>query len=45
MVKEGSLDLGCGAGLIAIPLWHHFQEVIGLDPDPRYAPRKHNSKH
>jgi tRNA/tmRNA/rRNA uracil-C5-methylase (TrmA/RlmC/RlmD family) len=32
--KGRLLDLGCGAGLIAIPLWHHFQEVIGLDPDP-----------
>ncbi|WP_414581565.1 class I SAM-dependent methyltransferase [Scytonema sp. PCC 10023] len=28
------LDLGCGAGLIAIPLRDRFTEVIGLDPDP-----------
>ncbi|GAA6624023.1 class I SAM-dependent methyltransferase [Scytonema sp. NUACC26] len=27
------LDLGCGAGLIAIPFRHNFQEVIGIDPD------------
>lgn len=27
------LDLGCGAGLIAIPLRDKFKEVIGLDPD------------
>lgn len=28
------LDLGCGAGLIAIPFRDKFEEVIGLDPDP-----------
>ncbi len=28
------LDLGCGAGLITIPLSDRFEEVIGLDPDP-----------
>jgi ubiquinone/menaquinone biosynthesis C-methylase UbiE len=28
------LDLGTGTGLIAIALSPHFQEVIGLDPDP-----------
>ena len=28
------LDLGCGAGLIAIPFHDRFEEVIGLDPDP-----------
>lgn len=27
------LDLGCGAGLIAIPLSDRFEETIGLDPD------------
>ncbi|OUL27350.1 SAM-dependent methyltransferase [Nostoc sp. RF31YmG] len=31
--KGRLLDLGCGAGLIAIPLRDRFQEVIGLDPD------------
>lgn len=28
------LDLGCGAGLIAIPLQNQFEEVVGIDPDP-----------
>ncbi|BAZ02533.1 putative methyltransferase [Tolypothrix tenuis PCC 7101] len=28
------LDLGCGPGLIAIPLSNQFQEVIAVDPDP-----------
>ncbi|MBD2200470.1 MULTISPECIES: class I SAM-dependent methyltransferase [Calothrix] len=27
------LDLGCGAGLIAIPLHNKFREIFGLDPD------------
>jgi ubiquinone/menaquinone biosynthesis C-methylase UbiE len=27
------LDLGCGAGLLTIPLHDRFTEVIGLDPD------------
>ncbi|MBW4608169.1 MAG: class I SAM-dependent methyltransferase [Hassallia sp. WJT32-NPBG1] len=31
--KGRLLDLGCGAGLIAIPLRDSFQEIIGLDPD------------
>ncbi|MDM9384099.1 class I SAM-dependent methyltransferase [Chlorogloeopsis sp. ULAP01] len=32
--KGKLLDLGCGAGLITIPLRDRFEEVIGLDPDP-----------
>ena len=28
------LDLGCGTGHLAIPLSRHFQEVIGMDPEP-----------
>jgi ubiquinone/menaquinone biosynthesis C-methylase UbiE len=28
------LDLGCGAGLIAIPFRDRFAEVIAVDPDP-----------
>lgn len=31
--KGRLLDLGCGTGLITIPLRHSFEEVIGLDPD------------
>ncbi len=26
------LDLGCGTGEFALPLAHHFKEVVGLDP-------------
>ncbi|MFC6961147.1 class I SAM-dependent methyltransferase [Halocatena marina] len=29
------LDLGCGAGQIAIPLAEHVNEVIGMDPNER----------
>lgn len=28
------LDLGCGAGQIAVPLADHVGEVVGLDPNP-----------
>jgi ubiquinone/menaquinone biosynthesis C-methylase UbiE len=28
------LDLGCGTGHLTIPLSRHFEEVIGLDPEP-----------
>lgn len=28
------LDLGCGAGLIAIPFRDRFEHIVGLDPDP-----------
>jgi ubiquinone/menaquinone biosynthesis C-methylase UbiE len=31
--KGKLLDLGCGAGLLTIPLHDQFAEVIGLDPD------------
>jgi ubiquinone/menaquinone biosynthesis C-methylase UbiE len=31
--KGRLLDLGCGAGLVAIPLSAHFKEVVALDPD------------
>ena len=31
--KERLLDLGCGAGTIAIPFRHRFAEVVALDPD------------
>ncbi len=27
------LDLGCGAGLVAIPLSYRFTEVVAIDPD------------
>ncbi|MFE0413298.1 class I SAM-dependent methyltransferase [Streptomyces tendae] len=28
------LDLGCGPGTVALPLAGHFDEVVGVDPDP-----------
>ena len=28
------LDVGCGPGIIALLLAHHFESVVGLDPDP-----------
>jgi SAM-dependent methyltransferase len=28
------LDLGCGSGQLALPLAPHFEEVLGLDPEP-----------
>lgn len=28
------LDLGCGTGLISLAFRHHFEQIIGLDPDP-----------
>lgn len=28
------LDLGCGAGQIAVPLAPHFEEVVAMDPEP-----------
>lgn len=28
------LDLGCGTGQIAVPLAHHFAEVVAMDPEP-----------
>lgn len=28
------LDLGCGPGLIAIPMSHQFQEIVAINPDP-----------
>ncbi|MBV9389813.1 MAG: class I SAM-dependent methyltransferase [Chroococcidiopsidaceae cyanobacterium CP_BM_ER_R8_30] len=28
------LDLGCGPGLLAIPLRTQFEHVVGIDPDP-----------
>jgi 2-polyprenyl-3-methyl-5-hydroxy-6-metoxy-1,4-benzoquinol methylase len=31
--KGRLLDLGCGAGLVAIPFANRFAEVVGLDPD------------
>lgn len=31
--KGRLLDLGCGAGLIAIPFRDRFQEVVAVDPD------------
>lgn len=36
------LDLGCGAGLIAIPLSDRFEETIGLDPDPEMLKEAQN---
>lgn len=30
---ERLLDLGCGAGLVAIPFHNRFAEVVALDPD------------
>lgn len=30
---ERLLDLGCGAGLVAIPFSHRFAEVVAIDPD------------
>ncbi|BAZ37167.1 putative methyltransferase [Calothrix sp. NIES-4101] len=31
--KGRLLDLGCGAGLVAIPFANRFAEVVGIDPD------------
>lgn len=31
--QERLLDLGCGAGLVAIPFSDRFKEVIAIDPD------------
>lgn len=31
--QERLLDLGCGAGLVAIPFSNQFKEVIAIDPD------------
>ena len=28
------LDVGCGPGVVTLPLAHCFSEVVGLDPDP-----------
>jgi len=28
------LDVGCGPGVVTLPLAHLFAEVVGLDPDP-----------
>ncbi len=28
------LDVGCGPGVVTLPLAHLFTEVVGLDPDP-----------
>ena len=28
------LDLGCGTGHIAVPLSRHFEETVGMDPEP-----------
>ena len=28
------LDVGCGPGVVTLPLAHCFTEVVGLDPDP-----------
>jgi SAM-dependent methyltransferase len=28
------LDVGCGPGVLTIPLAHLFEEAVGLDPDP-----------
>jgi SAM-dependent methyltransferase len=28
------IDIGCGPGVITLPLAPHFAEVIGVDPDP-----------
>jgi SAM-dependent methyltransferase len=28
------LDVGCGPGVVTLPLAHHFTEAVGLDPDP-----------
>ena len=28
------LDLGCGPGIIAIPMSERFEEVVAIDPDP-----------
>src|SRR5947209_14920314 len=32
--KDRLLDLGCGTGLLAIPLGRWAGEVVGLDPEP-----------
>ena len=31
---KGRLDLGTGTGHLAIPLAQHFEEVVGMDPEP-----------
>ncbi len=28
------LDLGCGTGLLTLPLANYFEEVVGIDPEP-----------
>jgi ubiquinone/menaquinone biosynthesis C-methylase UbiE len=28
------LDVGCGPGVVTLPLAHLFGEAVGLDPDP-----------